>query len=124
MGIISYLNGKRLGLSRSRQRWIVTATVAAFLLSLAIVGYSVAYLMAHPGRSELRAIVRRVFQVVSVLLYLVLAWIQKPADRRHQLFHGQYASLWKPGCLAMAASLVLTLGLLAVVVVIATALRP
>jgi hypothetical protein len=104
VGAIAYLNGRRLGLPHGRQRLILPATALALAVSVGIA----AYFLSSPVEKGLRPLARRTFQVVSVVLYVVLAWIQKPADRRHQLFHGEYASLWKPGFLALGGSFAVT----------------
>jgi len=109
VGAIAWLNGKRLGLPPERQRSIALSTLVAFGLSVAIA----AYFVSLHGDREWRAWGRRAVQAVGVLLYLVLARIQKPADRRHRLFGGEYASLWGPGVLALLGSLVATLVLFA-----------
>lgn len=103
VGSLAYVNGRRLGLSRERQRWILISTLAAFLLTLGVLSYVVTL------PPNLRVWGRRATQALGVVLYLVLARIQQPADRRHQLFGGQYARMWGPGFLAVLGSAAVTL---------------
>ena len=102
VGAIAWLNGKRLGLAPERQRWIAVSTLVAFVVSMGLI----AYFMTLPRDSRVWS--RRAVQAVGVVLYLVLARIQQPADRRHQMFEGKYASLWGPGFLALLGSVVVT----------------
>ena len=95
VGILAWLNGRRLGLALERQRWIVISTLLAFVVSLGLLVYVVT------GTTQPWVWGRRTFQVVGVVLYLVLVRIQQPADRRHQMFEGHYASLRGPGFLAV-----------------------
>ena len=106
VGAIAWLNGKRLGLAPERQRWIAVSTFLAFVLS--------AFLLVSfvTGARESRIWMRRGLQVVGVALYLVLARIQQPGDRRHQMFEGKYASLWVPGSFALVGSVVVMLGVI------------
>jgi len=118
VGILAWVNGRRLGLAPARQRWILISTLLAFLLSVAAVGYFVT------ARRDEMIWGRRAAQAVGVVLYLVLARIQQPADRRHQLFDGHYASLWVPGLLSILGSAaVILFASIAVATALVTAAR-
>ena len=113
VGALAWMNGRRLGLSPERQRWIAISTLMAFALSVGLI----AYFVTLPR--DLRVWARRGVQAVGVALYLVLARIQQPADRRPQMFEGKYASMWGPGFLAFLGSAVV-LFLVALAAVMAT----
>ena len=95
---IAFLNARRLGLPAHQQRNILAAGVAAFLVTLtcmAVLG------VGADSRTANRIVVR----VIAVLLFLLLARLQRDADGHHQVFgSGQYASLWLPGGVAILLS--------------------
>jgi hypothetical protein len=102
---IAFLNAGRLGASASKRRWILIAGGAAFLLSIALMGWL-------GTMEEHRRTARIGVRVIAVLLYLVLARIQRDDDGRHQVFgSGEYASLWIPGIVATLVSVLALLGL-------------
>jgi hypothetical protein len=98
VGVLAWVNGRRLGLAPARQRLILPATAFASLLSVA----AFAYFMTEPHDDRIWG--RRAVQACGVVLYLALVRILQPADRRHQLFDGHYASLWIPGLLSILGS--------------------
>ena len=102
---IAFLNAGRLGANESKRRWILLAGGVALLLTIALMGWLG---MTNEHRSTSRIGVR----VIAVLLYLVLARIQRDDDGRHQVFgSGEYASLWIPGLVATVVSAVAVVGL-------------
>jgi hypothetical protein len=40
-------------------------------------------------------------RAIALLLYLGLYWLQRPADRRHAFWGGEYASPWAAGIAAV-----------------------
>lgn len=98
VGAIAWLNAPRLGLTPTRRRWMLVASLAAFALALGIVGWIAAGTAREAG---LPAYTRRIPQVTAVALYLLLALLQKPGARRYEAFGGEYASLWRAGFLAI-----------------------
>lgn len=103
---IAFLNARRLGLSASRQRWIVGAGVIGMVISIALMGWLT--MSMEDGRRTGRIATR----VLAVVLFLVLARIQRDEDGRHQVFgSGEYASLWLPGILATVISAALFVGI-------------
>jgi hypothetical protein len=103
---IAFLNARRLGVSASKQRWIVLAGVVALAISIALMGWLTTSM--EDGRRTGRIAVR----VLAVVLFLVLARIQRDEDGRHQVFgSGEYASMWLPGILATVISAVLLVGI-------------
>jgi hypothetical protein len=98
VGAIAWLNAGRLGLPASRRRAVLAVSSLAFVALLGGLGWSLAALEQEAGR---RLLLRRAVQASGVLVYLALAWLQRTADRRHQAFGGEYASLWVPGLLAV-----------------------
>ncbi len=99
VGAIAWLNAGRLGLPPARHRAIVLLTALATLLVTA----GVVFTVTAPLVGTERTLMRRGAQLVAVLLYLALAWLQRPFDRRHAAFDGEYASLWTAGLVAIAA---------------------
>ncbi len=98
VGVIAWLNAGRLGLPAPRRHAMLALAGLAFVALLAGLAWSLAALdPAHGGR----ALLRRSGQAAGVLVYLALAGLQRTADRRHQAFGGEYASLWVPGLLAV-----------------------
>jgi len=102
---IAFLNAGRLGASASKRRWILSSGGVALLLTIALMGWLTAI-------EEHRSTTRIVVRVNAVLLYLVLARIQRDDDGRHQVFgSGEYASLWIPGIVATVVSGVALVGI-------------
>lgn len=97
---IAILNARRLGLDR-RKQWLMAGAGAVAL------GVLLALWLRQPpaptfidfarGSRELRLIGR----VIAVVLFLLHALLQKPADAHYRVFaKGDYASLWGPGIAA------------------------
>lgn len=102
---IAYLNAGRLGASANKRRWILVAGIVALAVTMAVIAW---FVLARKDRYLTRLAVR----LVAVLLFLVLARIQRDDDRQHQVFGaGEYASLWRAGILATVLSAVLQVGL-------------
>lgn len=103
--VIAYLNAGRLGASPFKRRWIVIAGVIALAVTLIT--------MAWLGiATESRQVARIAVRVIAVVLFLILARIQRDDDRRHQVFGlGQYDSLWGPGILVTVVSGVVLVGM-------------
>ncbi|HET8775209.1 MAG TPA: hypothetical protein VFP80_15520 [Thermoanaerobaculia bacterium] len=107
---IAFLNARRLGSSARRQQWILVAGLVAMAAFLALFAW---LRETDDGARTLRLVAR----VLAVVLFLVLARIQREDDGRHQVFgSGQYAPLWIPGILAAVISGLLLLGLATVTV--------
>jgi hypothetical protein len=107
---IAFFNARRLGSSGRRQQWIVLAGLAALAAFVAL------YAWLRGTDDGLRTM-RIVSRVLAVVLFLVLARIQREDDGRHQVFgSGQYAPLWIPGILAAVMSGVLLIGIVKVTV--------
>lgn len=107
---IALLNAGRLGVDVVRRRWIVVAGIVGFIVTIALMAWIG---VAKEHRSTTRIVVR----VVAVLLYFVLARLQREDDGRHQVFGpGQYASLWGAGIVATLLSFILTVAVGAVTV--------
>ncbi len=102
---IAFLNAGRLGATASKRRWIIVAGVVATIVSLALA----AWLVTMPDGKRTARIAMR---VLAVVLFLVLARIQREDDGRHQVFgSGDYASLWIPGIVASLVSGALVVGI-------------
>lgn len=100
---IAFFNAGRLGVDAVKRRWILVAGIAAFVVTIALMAWLG---VAKEHRSTTRIVVR----VVAVLLYFVLARLQRDDDGRHQVFgSGQYASLWGAGIVATLFSFIVTL---------------
>jgi hypothetical protein len=111
---IAFLNAGRLGAPASKRRWILVAGIVALLVSI---GFSAWLGIVEEQRRTARIVMR----VVAVLLFLVLARIQRDEDAHHQVFgSGQYASLWIPGIIATVVSGV---GLVGIVLAVWALLR-
>jgi hypothetical protein len=103
--VIAFLNARRLGASARKQQWIVLAGLAA---AVAFAGLF-AWMQTMDAGS--RSMGRLAGRVLAIVLYLVLAHIQREDDGRHQVFgEGQYASLWIPGILACVISALALVG--------------
>jgi hypothetical protein len=110
--VIAFLNARRLGSTARKQVWIVVAGIAAAVVFLALA----AWIQTLDGGS--RPMGRIAGRALGIVLYLVLAQIQKDDDGRHQVFGGgQYASLWLAGILAIVLSVVALIGLIGLVAV-------
>lgn len=102
---IAFLNAGRLGASASKRRWILVAGGVALLVSIGLMGWL-------GTMEEHRRTARIVVRVIAVLLYLVVARIQRDDDGRHQVFgSGEYASLWLPGIVATVISAIALVGI-------------
>jgi uncharacterized integral membrane protein len=107
---IAFLNARRLGASARKQQWIVAAGLVATAAFMAL------YAWLHETDDGARTM-RIAGRALGVVLFLVLARIQREDDGRHQVFgSGQYAPLWIPGILAAVISGVLLIGLVFVAV--------
>lgn len=107
---IALLNARRLGSSPRRQHWIVLAGLLAMAAFLALFAWL-------RGTDDGMRTMRLIARVLAVVLFLVLARIQREDDGRHQVFgSGQYAPLWIPGILAAVISGLLLLALATVTV--------
>jgi len=99
---IAFLNARRLGASARKQQWIVVAGTVAFLVMIALF----AWLGVDRGN---RSVIRIAGRLLAVLLFLVLARIQRDEAGHHEIFGSdRYASLWGPGIVASLASAVVT----------------
>jgi hypothetical protein len=106
---IAFLNSRRLGASAGKQRWILVAGAIALAASFALMGWLT--VSTEDGRTGRIAV-----RLLAVVLFLVLARIQRDEDGRHQVFgSGEYASLWLPGILATVISALLLVGIGAVI---------
>jgi len=93
---IAWFNAQRLGLQRDAQTKIVVAGAVAFAVAIAI------------GAAVLGDRVagwRLISSLTGLAAYVVIAWVQRPADRRFLMRHGDegYESLWGPGFAAVFA---------------------
>lgn len=107
--IITYINAGRLGMPERKREWIaaigVLATIA-FAAAAAIVG-------SPAERSALRIGGR----VLAVVIYLLFAAMQRPADRHYlTLGSGEYAPLWNAGLVAILAGVVMNMAIVAVAI--------
>lgn len=108
---IAFLNARRLGAPARKQLWIVAAGIVAAALFVGVVAWM------QTMDADSRSTGRIAGRAVGVVLYLVLARIQKEDDGRHQVFgDGQYASLWFAGILACLGSALVLVGLATVAV--------
>lgn len=113
---IAILNAQRLGIN-VRKRWLMAAAgCVAFAILLAL-------WLRQPGAADYQTFLRQgrelriAARVIAVVLYLVLAAIQRPAEQHYRVFaNGEYASLWKAGLLPT-----FTLGILQLLLVAGTA---
>jgi len=109
VGVIAVLNARRLGMARGARRLV--AAIAAAGTILAIVAAALV-----PGDAP-----RLLIQLGGALTYAALHRVQRAPDRIHTTFSPHddpaqdYASLWVPGIAAVAAGLVVQLGLVALV---------
>lgn len=95
---IAFLNARRLGASARRQQWILLAGIVAVAAFIALFAWI-------RGMEDGARTMRIVGRVLAVVLFLVLARIQREDDGRHRVFgSGEYASLWLPGLLATVVS--------------------
>ncbi|MGZ5442910.1 MAG: hypothetical protein ACXW31_07540 [Thermoanaerobaculia bacterium] len=102
---IAFLNARRLGASARRQQWILLAGLVAVAAFIALFAWI-------RGMEDGARTMRIVGRVLAVVLFLVLARIQREDDGRHRVFgSGEYASLWLPGVLATVVSAVLLVGI-------------
>jgi hypothetical protein len=102
---IAFLNSRRLGSTARKQQWILVAGLVAVAAFLALYAWL-------RGTDDSARTMRIVGRLLAVVLFLVLARIQREDDGRHQVFgSGQYARLWIPGILATVISIVLLIGL-------------
>lgn len=95
--VIAILNARRLGID-NRKRWLMGA---AGTVALAIL---LALWLRQPGAPDYQRFLREggelriAGRVIALVLYLILAAIQKPAERHYLVFEeGEYASLWTAG---------------------------
>lgn len=99
---IAYLNARRLGSTIRKQQLIILSgllAAAAFVAFVLYVGI------------DQRSTNRLAGRIVAVLLFLLLARIQRDDDLRHQVFgKGEYASLWAAGIAACLISTVVLIG--------------
>ncbi|HEX6096964.1 MAG TPA: hypothetical protein VF432_11620 [Thermoanaerobaculia bacterium] len=103
--VIAFLNARRLGATARKQQGIVLSGVAAAVVFAGLF----AWMQTMDASS--RSMGRLAGRVLAVLLYLVLAHIQREDDGRYQVFGGgQYASLWIPGILACVISALALIG--------------
>jgi len=106
---IAFLNAGRLGTPASKRRWILVSGIVALLVSIGVAGWLGIV-------EEQRRTARIVMRVVAVLLFLVLARLQRDEDAHYQVFgSGQYAPLWIPGIIATVLS---GLGLVGIVLAV------
>jgi hypothetical protein len=110
--VIAYLNARRLRASQSKRRWIALSGVIALIVTIVM--------MASLGMTEeYRQVARIGVRVIAVVLFLILARIQRDDDRRYQVFGlGQYDSLWAPGILVTVVSAVALVGLVLLVMLV------
>ena len=102
---IAFLNARRLGVDAAKRRWVLLAGMVAFAVTIALMTW-LGVMKEH--RSTTRIVVR----VVAVLLFFVLARLQRDEDGRHQVFgSGEYASLWGAGLLATLLGFVVTVAI-------------
>jgi hypothetical protein len=103
--VIAFLNARRLGSTARKQQWIVVAGIVAAAVFVAL------FLWMRTMDPGSRSMGRIAGRALAVVLYLVLAQIQKEDDGRHQVFgSGQYASLWLAGILATVISAIALIG--------------
>ena len=98
--VIASINARRLGVSRGRRAGILAAGAAGLAL------VAIFYLDApiRPLESTVAATreARWTARGIAVVVWAIAAWLQKPADRRFEMFGaGRYASLWRPGLAAI-----------------------
>ena len=104
IGAVAWINAGRLGLSSGVRAMIVGLSVIAWG------GWAEAVAAQRMGMLD-RSWGRLVFRGIAVILYLVLAGMQRKADRQWRMFGGggEYASLWKAGTIAVLAGFALQL---------------
>lgn len=93
-GVIAYLNCARLGVS-DRERWIVVASTATGLVATLV---AAAVIPAADSTSSVRLASRVIAVVVG---YLVVARVQRTAERASELRGMEPSSLWGPGFAAL-----------------------
>jgi hypothetical protein len=111
IAIIAYLNARRLGVARARERAILALGLGVSLAyAVALVFWiTPALAAAEPGSGE-RTLLRYSSRAVALVLYLGLRLLQRQADALYR-FHRDapeseiYAPLWVPGFLAGLFSL-------------------
>lgn len=109
--VIAYINSRRLGVTPERQRTIIIIGAVALIATTAFI-HTVSISELPEGWRD-RQITRLGSRVIAVLCYIAFNKLQQDADRIYSYNHGDdYASLWKPGILAIVG-----LGLLQIVVV-------
>lgn len=97
--VIAYLNGRRLGISPARRRWMLVVGAAGLLATVALSYAAAAPSAASTGpRSSQWA--RFGGRAVAMIGFLIFYQLQKSADRVYQFNDdAEYASLWVPGIL-------------------------
>ncbi len=109
--VITYLNGKRLGLPRARLQQIVLVGCVGLVATIAV-GYMLTDTDVLSFRTEVLRGVRLSNRIIALVAYLIFYQLQKTADRAYHFYGGDYDSLWKPGIAVVAVC-----GLLQLVVV-------
>ena len=98
--VIAYLNAGRLRLGRTEKTQIVIAGAVALAVLLVPAYFSSE--LAAAINTQPRTATRLALRAIGLLLYLVLAKIQRPADRLRVLgMDERYDSLWAPGLAAV-----------------------
>lgn len=97
---IALLNAKRLGIDKQK-RWLMAAAGAVALTIL------LALWLRAPSAPDFVTFMRQAREmrmygrVIAIVLFLILATLQKPAERHYLVFAGgDHASLWKAGLIA------------------------
>ena len=107
-GVIAYLNCIRLGVG-DRERWIVVGSTAVGLVATLVAAAAI-------PTDESTSSVRLASRVIAVVLgYLVVARVQRTAERASQLRNVEPSSLWGPGFAALFTAGVVQAVLVAVV---------
>jgi hypothetical protein len=125
---IAFLNAKRLGLDAARRRFILVFGIACGLLTKVAVFHVIAdpaLVTEFLGQDiEPKTVVRIGSRLIAILVFAVFYKIQKQADRLYQVgsVDGEepYASLWKPGLIAVFLFIVIELAIAVFLVALAT----
>jgi hypothetical protein len=98
---IAYLNGQRLGLPKARLQQILAIGAVGFIATI-IVDYMLLNQMSSDSLSDESRGARFAGRIVAVAVYGIVYQMQKSADRVYRYAHNDsYASLWKPGLIAV-----------------------
>ncbi|TWD84297.1 hypothetical protein FB561_5472 [Kribbella amoyensis] len=113
--VIAFVNARRLGVDRAKQRLILLVGTGSLIVAIAVA----TLLTDHSTGTSTGSGLRLATRIVAVLCCLVLLRIQRPMDRAFQLRGADYGSLWGPGLAAVIGGAVVEALLIAFVVEVA-----